>query len=325
MFSDVCLLGAPHTSQTCFFFLGRCFCSLTFACWALRTRRRLAFSFWRVLLFSGVCLLGAPHTSQTCFFFLAGAFVLWRWQGGRSAHVTNLLFLFGGYFCSLMFAWWTLRTRRKLAFSFWRVLLLSDVCLVGAPHTSQTCFFFLAGAFVLWNGRGGRSAHVADLLFLFWRVLLFSGMGEVGAPHTSQTCFFFLTCTFVLWRWRGGRSAHVTNLLFLFGRVLTVLRSCLLRKFPFRHDPSRLPGHAYSTNSLSGMTRLPKTRLRTRTSRITAPPHHAKTESGAPRRTRSQASQSPLTPHFSQTPPIPISCLILSTRFDFADCFFQNL
>ncbi len=129
--------------------MGRCFCSLTFACWALRTRRRLAFSFWRVLLFSGVCLLGAPHTSQTCFFFLAGAFVLWRWQGGRSAHVTNLLFLFGGYFCSLTFAWWTLRTRRKLAFSFWRVLLLSDVCLVSAPHTSQTCFFFLAGAFVL--------------------------------------------------------------------------------------------------------------------------------------------------------------------------------
>ena len=34
-------------------------------------------------------------------------------------------------------------------FSFGRVLLLSDVCLLGAPHTSQTCFFFLAGAFVL--------------------------------------------------------------------------------------------------------------------------------------------------------------------------------
>ena len=143
MFSDVCLLGAPHTSQTCFFFLagafvlwrllagrsahvtnllflfGGCFCSLTFAWWTLRTRRRLAFSFWRVLLFSGVCLLGAPHTSQTCFFFLAGAFVLWRWQGGRSAHVANLLFLFGVYFCSLTFAWWALCTRHKLAFSFW--------------------------------------------------------------------------------------------------------------------------------------------------------------------------------------------------------------
>ena len=137
---------APHTSQTRFFFLGGYFGSLARAGWALRTRHKLAFSFWagtlvlwlgrtgrsahvtnllflfgRVLLLSDICLVGAPHTSQTCFFFL------------------------GGYFCSLTFACWALRTRHKLAFSFGRVLLLSDICLVGAPHTSQTCFFFLGG------------------------------------------------------------------------------------------------------------------------------------------------------------------------------------
>ncbi len=91
----------------------------------------------------------APHTSSLAFSFWAGAFVLWLGRAGRSAHVTNLLFLFGGCFCSLTLAWWALRTRHKLAFSFGRVLLLSDVCLLGAPHTSQTCFFFWAGAFVL--------------------------------------------------------------------------------------------------------------------------------------------------------------------------------
>ena len=168
----------------------------------------------------------------------------------------------------------------------------------------------------------------------------------MGAPHTSQTCFFFFggyfcSLSFACWALRTRRK-----LAFSFWRVLTVLRSCLLPQIPLRHDPPRLPGHAFPANSLSGMThlafpvmptpanslsgmtRLPNPRLRTRTSRITAPPHHAKTESGAPRRTRSQASQAPLTPQFSQTPlisPIPISYLILSTRFHFADCFFQNL
>ena len=63
---------------------------------------------------------------------------------------------------------------------------------LGAPHTSQTCFFFWAGTLVLWLGRTGRSAHVTNLLFLFGRVLWFSGSGRLGAPHTSQTCFFFL-------------------------------------------------------------------------------------------------------------------------------------
>ena len=63
---------APHTSQTCFFFLGGCFCSLARAGWALRTRHKLAFSFW------------------------AGTLVLWLGRTGRSAHVTNFLFLFGG-------------------------------------------------------------------------------------------------------------------------------------------------------------------------------------------------------------------------------------
>ena len=74
MFSGSGGLGAPHTSQTCFFFLGGCFCSLARAGWALRTRHKLAFSFW------------------------AGTLVLWLGRAGRSAHVTNLLFLLGGYY-----------------------------------------------------------------------------------------------------------------------------------------------------------------------------------------------------------------------------------
>ena len=124
-------------------------------------------------------------------------------RGRRSAHVGDLLFVFGVYFGSLEWARWTLRTRHNLAFSF------------------LTC------TFVLWRGRGGCSAHVKNLLFLFgvyfrslaqarmalrtrrnlafsfWRVLWFSSAGEMGAPHTPKTCFFFLACTFVLWRGRG--------------------------------------------------------------------------------------------------------------------------
>ena len=96
--------GSAHV-KSCFFFLGGYFGSLARADWALRTRHKLSFSFWRVLLFSDVCLLGAPHTSHTCFFFL------------------------GGYFCSLTLAWWALRTRHKLAFSFWRVLPVLRSCL----------------------------------------------------------------------------------------------------------------------------------------------------------------------------------------------------
>ena len=61
-----------------------------------------------------------------------------------------------------------------------------------APHTSSLAFSFWAGAFVLWLGRAGRSAHVTNLLFLFGRVLLFSDVSLLGAPHTSQTRFFFL-------------------------------------------------------------------------------------------------------------------------------------
>ena len=137
------ILGVMPTKL---FLLGGYFCSLTFACWALRTRHKLAFSFGRMLLFSDICLVGAPHTSQTCFFFLCG------------------------YFCSLTLACWALRTRHKLAFSFWagtlvlwlgragcsahvtnllflfgRVLWFSGSGGLGAPHTSQTCFFFLGG------------------------------------------------------------------------------------------------------------------------------------------------------------------------------------
>ena len=88
--------GSAHV-KSCFFFLGGCFCSLARAGWALRTRHKLAFSFW------------------------AGTLVLWLGRAGRSAHVTNLLFLFG------------------------RVLWFSGSGGLGAPHTSQTCFFFLGG------------------------------------------------------------------------------------------------------------------------------------------------------------------------------------
>ena len=88
--------GSAHV-KSCFFFLGGCFCSLARAGWSLRTRHKLAFSFW------------------------AGTLVLWLGRAGRSAHVTNLLFLFG------------------------RVLWFSGSGGLGAPHTSQTCFFFLGG------------------------------------------------------------------------------------------------------------------------------------------------------------------------------------
>ena len=151
MFSDVCLLGAPHTSQTCFFFFGVYFCSLAWVRWALRTRHRLAFSFW------------------------AGAFVLWLGRAGCSAHVADLLFL------------------------FWRVLLFSGVGEMGAPHTSQTCFFFLGGCFCSLARAGWALRTRHKLAFSFWRVLLLSRVGKAAAPHTPQTCFFFLACTFVLW------------------------------------------------------------------------------------------------------------------------------
>ena len=90
--------GSAHV-KSCFFFLGGCFCSLARAGWALRTRHKLAFSFW------------------------AGTLVLWLGRTGRSAHVTNSLFLFG------------------------RVLWFSGSGGLGAPHTSQTCFFFLGGCY----------------------------------------------------------------------------------------------------------------------------------------------------------------------------------
>ena len=150
-----------------------------------------------------------------------------------------------------------------------------------APHTSSLAFSFWAGTLVLWLGRAGRSAHVTNLLFLFGRVLLFSDVSLLGAPHTSQTRFFFLggyfgslaragwalrtrhklafsfwAGAFVLWLGRAGRSAHVTNSLFLFGRVLPVLRSCLSRKIPFRHDPSRKkpPPHTHISHNRSLLT-----------------------------------------------------------------------
>ena len=134
--------------------------------------------------------------------------------------------------------------------------MFSDVCLLGAPHTSQTCFFFFGVYFcsLAWVSWALRTRH--KLAFSFWRVLLFSGASEMGAPHTSQTCFFFFGVYFCSLEWARWALRTRHKLAFSFGRVLTVLQSCLLRKFPFRHDPSRLPGHAYSTNFLSGMTRL---------------------------------------------------------------------
>ena len=159
-------------------------------------------------MFSGSGGLGAPHTSQTCFFFL------------------------GGYFCSLTLACWALRTRHKLAFSF------------------------SAGTLVLWLGRTGRSAHVTNLLFLFRRVLWFSDVSLLGAPHTSQTRFFFL----------GGYY--------------------------------RFSAHAFPAKSLSGMTHLAKTRLRTRISRITAP--------SSPRKNRARRSAPDSVPSFPGSPNSPV-------------------
>ena len=199
-----------------------------------------------------------------------------------SAHVTNSLFLFG------------------------RVLWFSGSGGLGAPHTSQTCFFFWAGTLVLWLGRTGRSAHVTNLLFLFGRVLLFSDVSLLGAPHTSQTRFFFLggyfcsltlACwalrtrhklafsfwagTLVLWLGRAGHSAHVTNLLFLLGGYY------------------RFSDHAFLAKSLSGMTHLAKNRLRTRISRITAP--------SSPRKNRARRSAPDSVPSFPGSPNSPNS------------------
>ena len=149
-----------------------------------------------------------------------------------SAHVTNSLFLFG------------------------RVLWFSGSGGLGAPHTSQTCFFFWAGTLVLWLGRTGRSAHVTNLLFLFGRVLLFSDVSLLGAPHTSQTRFFFLGgyfCSLTL-AWWALRTRHKLAFSFLAGTL--VLRSCLSRKIPFRHDPSRKkpPPHTHISHNRSLLT-----------------------------------------------------------------------
>ena len=198
-----------------------------------------------------------------------------------SAHVKSCFFFLDVYFCSLTRADWVLRTRHKLAFSFGRVLWFSGSGGLGAPHTSQTCFFFLggyfgsltlacwalrtrhklafsfwAGAFVLWLGRAGRSAHVTNLLFLFGRVLWFSDVSLLGAPHTSQTRFFFLGGYFGSLARAGWvlRTRH--KLAFSFWRVLPVLRSCLSRKIPFRHDPSRKkpPPHTHISHNRSLLT-----------------------------------------------------------------------
>ena len=125
-----------------------------------------------------------------------------------------------------------------------------------APHTSSLAFSFWAGAFVLWLGRAGRSAHVTNLLFLFGRVLWFSGSGGLGAPHTSQTRFFFLGGYFGSLARAGWALRTRHKLAFSFGRVLPVLRSCLSRKIPFRHDPSRKkpPPHTHISHNRSLLT-----------------------------------------------------------------------
>ena len=161
----------------------------------------------------------APHTSQSCFSFLACAGVLFGWRRGRSAHVKTLLFLFGVCQCSLAMAKGMLRTRQNLVFSFWRVPPPSCAGEMAAPHTSQSCFFFLTCASALLCWRNGCSAHVKTLLFLFGVCLrpLWLAKGMLRTRHFP--CFFFLACTSALLCWRNGCPAHVIFLAFSFWRV----------------------------------------------------------------------------------------------------------
>ena len=182
----------------------------------------MVFLFWRVPMPSWAGKMAAPHTSQPCFSFLTCASALLQWRKERSAHVISLLFLFDVCQCSLGLAKGMLRTRHFLAFSFWRVPAPSWDGEMAAPHTSQSCFFFLACASALLGWRKGCSAHVISLLFLFgvcqcplvlakwslrtrhnlafsfWRVPPPSHNGDLAFPHTSQSCFSFLACASAL-------------------------------------------------------------------------------------------------------------------------------
>ena len=262
------------------FLFGVCLRPFVLAKGTLRTRQNLAFSFWRVPVPSWAGKMAAPHTSFPCFFFLACASALLYWRKERSAHVTILLFLFGVCLRPLGLAKWLPRTRHNLAFSFWRVPVLSCNGERDAPHTSQSCFYFLTCASALLCWRKGCSAHVISLLFLFgvcrrplvlakgalrtrqnfafsfWRVPPPSWAGEEDAPHTSQSCFFFLACASALLGWRNGCPAHVKTLLFLFDVCLRPLglAKWLLRTRHFTHFLKTFPINLSTTFVFIGLS-----------------------------------------------------------------------
>ena len=115
-----------------------------------------------------------------------------------------------------------------LLFSFWRVPTASFIAIPSSPHTSFSCFFFLACADGLFHRRSCLSAHVIFLLFLFGvcRRPLSSPPPALRTRHFLA--FFFLACAGGLFHRRSCLSAHVIFLLFLFGVYRRPLSSAIL-------------------------------------------------------------------------------------------------
>ena len=134
-----------------------------------------------------------------------------------------------------------------LLFSFWRVPTASFIAIPSSPHTSFSCFFFLACADGLFHRRSCLSAHVIFLLFLFGvcRRPLSSPPPALRTRHFLA--FFFLACAGGLFHRRSCLSAHVIFLLFSFWRVPAA---------SFIGDPAS-PHTSFSCFFLFGVCRRP--------------------------------------------------------------------
>ena len=148
----------------------------------------MLFLFWRVPKFSCNSGMAAPHTSQPCFSFWVCASLLLDWRMSCSAHATTLLFFFGVCQSSLGLANELLRTRHNLAFLFWRVTPPSWAGKWVAPHTSKTCFSFLACTVTLSQRQMSCSAHANPLIF--WK----HSLSAYQPPSYSLGCQAIQRC-----------------------------------------------------------------------------------------------------------------------------------
>ena len=179
---------SAHVSS-CFFLFGVCLPSLATTSGPLRTRQLLLFPFWRVPSFPCNDIRAAPHTSALAFsFWRVPAFPC---NGIRAAPHTSALAFF--FWRVPAFSGTGVRAAphtSPLAFSFfWRVPAFPCNDIRAAPHTSALTFSFLACAFLLWNWRQGRSAHVSSCFFLFG-VCLPSLATTSGPLRTRQLLLF---------------------------------------------------------------------------------------------------------------------------------------